>query len=78
MSDEMIHDIVLAMKGDPDEGSAAESQDSLKLLRLLEHIAVIGTIAAWIRHDMLYTPSYLAKQFYLLITQMNKETCEPD
>lgn len=39
MSDEMIHDIVLAMKGDPDEGSAAEIQDSLKLLRLLEHFA---------------------------------------
>lgn len=138
MSDEMIHDIVLAMNGDPDEGGAAEGQDSLKLLRLLEHIAehskfykvvlgsrrapifterllrlltelisarieeleneapqhravvqkdiaiwygssaLIGTIAAWLRHDMPYTPSYLAKQFYLLITKMKKETCEPD
>ncbi|MGY0694108.1 TetR-like C-terminal domain-containing protein [Virgibacillus sp. FSP13] len=28
--------------------------------------ALIGVIIAWLRNDMPYTPSYLAKQFYLI------------
>ena len=30
--------------------------------------ALIGTIVAWLRHDMPYTPLYLAKQFKMLRT----------
>ncbi|UFT99534.1 TetR family transcriptional regulator C-terminal domain-containing protein [Radiobacillus kanasensis] len=35
--------------------------------------ALIGTIVAWLRNDMPYTPSYLAKQFYLLHHRNMKE-----
>ncbi|MCM2998334.1 TetR/AcrR family transcriptional regulator [Paenibacillus cellulositrophicus] len=35
--------------------------------------ALIGTIVAWLRNDMPYTPAFLAKQFYLL-TRSRMET----
>ncbi|UUZ86965.1 TetR family transcriptional regulator C-terminal domain-containing protein [Paenibacillus sp. P26] len=28
--------------------------------------ALIGTIVAWLRNDMPYTPQFLAKQFFML------------
>ncbi|MGA9289210.1 MAG: TetR/AcrR family transcriptional regulator C-terminal domain-containing protein [Anaerobacillus sp.] len=31
--------------------------------------AVLGTIEAWLRNDMPYTPSFLARQFYLIHTR---------
>ncbi|MGG3468444.1 TetR/AcrR family transcriptional regulator C-terminal domain-containing protein [Neobacillus pocheonensis] len=34
--------------------------------------ALIGTISAWLRKDMPYTPQFLAKQLYLLF-KLNKE-----
>ena len=35
--------------------------------------ALIGTIVSWLRHDMPYTPAFLAKQFMLLRRQFNKQ-----
>lgn len=32
--------------------------------------ALIGTIVAWLRNDLSYTPHFLAKQFYLLAHKM--------
>ncbi|TBL76573.1 TetR/AcrR family transcriptional regulator [Paenibacillus thalictri] len=32
--------------------------------------SLIGTIIAWLRNDMPYTPQYLAKQFYMLRSSM--------
>ncbi|MDF2722326.1 MAG: TetR family transcriptional regulator [Paenibacillus sp.] len=34
--------------------------------------ALIGTIVSWLRHDMPYTPQYLAKQFSLLVFYTKK------
>ncbi|WP_248925072.1 TetR/AcrR family transcriptional regulator [Paenibacillus hamazuiensis] len=34
--------------------------------------ALIGTIVAWLRNDMPYTPLYLAKQFHLLRSSMRQ------
>ena len=31
--------------------------------------AIIGTIEAWLRNDMPYTPTFLARQFYLIHTR---------
>lgn len=128
MSDEMIENIQHAMYGQCELIDAAEDNDWLKLVRVLEHIsshakfykvvlgsrrapifterllnlltkliaarieeiwsnssldkagiqkdiaiwhgasALIGTITAWLRNDMPYTPAYMAKQFYTLST----------
>lgn len=35
--------------------------------------ALIGTIVAWVRNDMPYTPQFLAKQFFLLLNLHHKD-----
>ncbi|WP_421378183.1 TetR/AcrR family transcriptional regulator [Bacillus salacetis] len=37
-----------------------------EILLWYDAAAVIGTVEAWLRNDMPYTPSYLARQFYLI------------
>lgn len=36
--------------------------------------ALIGTIVSWLRNDMPYTPHFLAKQFYLLFHNRDKNS----
>ncbi|RIW37400.1 TetR/AcrR family transcriptional regulator [Bacillus salacetis] len=37
-----------------------------EILLWYDAAAVIGTVEAWLRNDMPYTPAYLARQFYLI------------
>ncbi|PKG24079.1 TetR/AcrR family transcriptional regulator [Niallia nealsonii] len=36
--------------------------------------ALIGTIVSWLRKDMPYTPHFLAKQFYILVRNQDKNS----
>ncbi|WP_342437181.1 TetR-like C-terminal domain-containing protein [Paenibacillus sp. FSL L8-0436] len=63
---EMIAERLERKQGDPGDSSANIQRE---IAIWYGSAALIGTIVAWLRKDMPYTPSYLARQITLLRSQ---------